>query len=628
MGRFALAVAEGILPPKIISVSQWADENRILSGKGSSEPGKFRTDRTPYIREIQDTLSLHDPTRRVVVMKASQVGVSEAAMNAIGHTICFNPCPILVIYPVEALAKKMSRIRFDPMIEASPRLRDLVASKRSRDSGNTELAKEFVGGNITFGGASSPNALSSISAALLIPDEVDRMPLDVSSEGDPLFLASQRAAAFSRHKIVMISTPTRSKTSTIYQEFEESDKRKYMIPCPHCGHRQELILENFHYEKADRYCPDAWFQCTGCQGRIEETDKAQFLPAGKWVATAESPVAGFHISQFYMPLGWKSWKAIAYEYYARAMKDKEIMIAFRNTVLGLPWEDAIDRPDAQNIFDRKEPYKVGVVQPGTLFLSCGVDVQGDRLEAHVVGWGRDKQCWSTDYQILYGDTDSEAVWDKLTEALNKTYPSECGTYTLPIQITAIDTGYRTEKVYNFVKKFGARCIAAKGDDRLHTPIGRPSITEVDSKGRSYKKGIHLWPVGVDYCKTDLYDRLNLRKDPDTQKFPSHYAHFPEYQYEFFKQLVAEAKVLRVSRTGRRNHQWIKVYERNEALDTWVYARAAACKFGIDRFDDSEWSKLEASICSPASASEPIQQSADVGEKVIKIVRKSKSSYWT
>jgi phage terminase large subunit GpA-like protein len=312
-----------------------------------------------------------------------------------------------------------------------------------------------------------------------------------------------------------------------------------------------------------------------------------------------------------------------------ALKDKEKKIAFDNTTLGIPYMESVDKPDPQNIYDRRETWPIGRIPAGVLFLTCGIDVQGDRLECHVVGWSRDKQSWSIDYRILYGDTDNLKTWEALNELLDRTWDSVCGRFRLPIQVSAIDTGYRTEKVYEFVRKFfrSEGILAVKGDDRIGTPIGRPSITEVDSKGRSFKKGIHLWPVGVDYLKTDLYDRLALRQDPDTGVFPAHYCHFPEYDIEFFRQLTAESKRLKVTRAGRRSHVWVKDHERNEVLDTWIYARAAACKFGLDRFDDKEWQKIENSIVISTSNNEPARQSSGIAEKTVKIKRKSNAGFW-
>jgi phage terminase large subunit GpA-like protein len=625
---YSLSFAAGLEPSKVISVSDWSDNHRILSRKSSSEPGRWRTDRVPYLRAIMDCLSLFEPCKKVVIQKASQVGVSEAVVNAIGHTIELNPCPILVIYPVEALAKKMSRLRFDTMVDESPRLRDLVAASKGRDSKNTALEKEFTGGNITFGGAASPNALSSVSARVVALDEVDRMPLDVSSEGDPIFLATQRATSFSRHKIVMLSTPTRAKTSIICSEFEKSNQQKYHVPCGKCGLMQELLIENFRYEAGDSECVDAWFECGNCKARIDEIEKPIFLPKGAWIETQKSPIIGFHISQFYLPIGWKSWRAIGYEH-SIALKDKEKLIAFTNTVLGLAWQESVEKPDPELVYARREKYPIGKIPTGVLFLTAGVDVQGNRLEAHIVGWTRDKRSYTIDYRILYGDTDNDAVWSALGEVLDRLYDSVDGSFRLPIQVGAVDTGYRTERVYGFVRSRMSQesIMAVKGDDRLMVPVGRPSITEVDSKGRSFKRGIHLWPVGVNRLKLDLYDRLQLRQNVETGEYPAHYCHFPELELEFFKQLTAESQKVKVSRNGRRSSIWVKDYERNEALDTWIYARAAACRVGLDRFDEKEWDKIEFSLSSPASSHEPITQKSNINEKTIKIRRKSDSGYW-
>src|SRR5712672_80594 len=227
---YSLAAAEGALPDPLLTVSEWADRYRTLSQRASAEPGPWRTERTPYLREIMDCLSPSSPVETVVLMTGAQVGGTECGNNWIGYIIHQAPGPILSVQPTVELAKRNSKQRVDPLIEESAVLRKLVSDPRSRDSGNTMLAKEFPGGILVMTGANSAVGLRSMAARYLFLDEVDAYPLDVDGEGDPIVLAMARARTFARRKIFLCSTPLSSGSSRIEAAYEQSDKRRYFVP--------------------------------------------------------------------------------------------------------------------------------------------------------------------------------------------------------------------------------------------------------------------------------------------------------------------------------------------------------------------------------------------------------------
>jgi phage terminase large subunit GpA-like protein len=141
---------EGLRPEPLLSVSTWSDEHRYLSTEASAEPGRWRTDRTPYLREILDKLSTLDVTEEVIVMKGAQLGFTEAGFNFVGYVMDIAPGPILYVLPTVEVSKRNSKTRLDPMIEATPRLKAKIAPAKSRDSGNTTLMKEFPGGALVI----------------------------------------------------------------------------------------------------------------------------------------------------------------------------------------------------------------------------------------------------------------------------------------------------------------------------------------------------------------------------------------------------------------------------------------------------------------------------------------------
>ena len=354
-GEILRAWGSGLRPDPDLTVSQWADRHRMLSGRASAEPGRYRTVRTPYMREIMDRLSPGDPTQRIVFMKAAQVGATEAGNNWIGFAIHQAPGPMLAVQPTVELAKRNSRQRIDPLIDESPELRERVKPARSRDAGNTMLSKEFAGGILIMTGANSAVGLRSTPARYIFLDEVDAYPASADEEGDPVTLAEARTTTFShRRKVFMVSTPTIRGLSRIEREFEASDQRRYFVPCPHCGTMQWLQFDRLRWAKGR---PEtATYHCEGCERPIAEHHKTEMLARGEWRATAVSrdPKAiGFHLSALYSPLGWKSWSDVAREWLAAQGSDETLRVA-RNTLLGETWVESGDAPEWQRLADRRE----------------------------------------------------------------------------------------------------------------------------------------------------------------------------------------------------------------------------------------------------------------------------------
>ena len=235
----AAAWADGLRPDPTLTVSAWADRHRVLSPRGANEAGPWRTSRTPYLKEIMDHLSPSHPCQRVVFMKGAQTGGTEAGNNFLGYVIHHAPGPMLAVQPTVELAKRFSQQRVEPLIEASPMLRERVAPARSRDCGNTVLSKTFPGGILVLTGANSAVGLRSMPARYLFLDEVDAYPPSADEEGDPVALAEARTRTFAwRRKVFLVSTPTIKGTSRIEREYEASDQRRLLRrlpalrPCP------------------------------------------------------------------------------------------------------------------------------------------------------------------------------------------------------------------------------------------------------------------------------------------------------------------------------------------------------------------------------------------------------------
>ncbi|AHD01968.1 hypothetical protein METH_15875 [Leisingera methylohalidivorans DSM 14336] len=610
------AWSEGLTPDPDLTVSQWADRHRMLSGRASAEPGRYRTARTPYMGEIMDRLSPGDPTQRIVFMKAAQVGATEAGNNWIGFAIHQAPGPMLAVQPTVELAKRNSRQRIDPLIDESPELRERVKPARSRDAGNTMLSKEFAGGILIMTGANSAVGLRSTPARYIFLDEVDAYPASADEEGDPVTLAEARSLTFAhRRKLFLVSTPTIRGMSRIERDYEASDQRRFFVPCPHCGAMQWLKFERLRWEKGQ---PEtAEYHCEGCETPIAEHHKTAMLEAGEWRATATAAdpnTVGYHLSALYSPIGWLSWERIVRAWDAAQGSDEAIK-AFRNTILGETWVETGEAPDWQRLYDQRERWKPGTVPAGGLFLTGGADVQKDRIEVDVWAWGRGLESWLVDHIVIEGGPDRHEAWGELTDLLGRTWPHERGAH-LNIARLAIDTGYEAPAVYGWARAQGfAQVSPVKGVEGFNraSPVSGPTYVDATEGGKRLRRGARLWTVAVSTFKAETYRFLRLARPTDEDMaagagFLPGTVHLPHWvENEWLKQFVAEQLVTVRTKRGFARLEWQKLRERNEALDCRVYARAAAWIAGADRWTDEKWRDLEDQLGVADASADPAGQ---------------------
>ncbi|SHE63360.1 Phage terminase, large subunit GpA [Ruegeria intermedia] len=606
----------GLTPDADLTVSQWADRHRMLSGRASAEPGRYRTARTPYMAEIMDRLSPGDRAQRIVFMKAAQVGATEAGNNWIGFAIHQAPGPMLAVQPTVELAKRNSRQRIDPLIDESPELRERVKPARSRDAGNTMLSKEFAGGILIMTGANSAVGLRSTPARYIFLDEVDAYPASADDEGDPVTLAEARSLTFAhRRKVFLVSTPTIRGMSRIERDYDASDQRRFFVPCPHCGAMQWLKFERLRWQKGQ---PEtAEYHCEGCEQPIAEHHKTAMLEAGEWRATATAAdpnTVGYHLSALYSPIGWLSWERIVRAWDAAQGSDEAIK-AFRNTILGETWVETGEVPDWQRLYDQRENWKPGIVPAGGLFLTAGADVQKDRIEVDVWAWGRGLESWLVDHIVIEGGPDRHEAWGDLAELLGRTWPHERGAH-LKIARLAIDTGYEAPAVYGWSRAQGfAQVAPVKGVEGFNraSPVSGPTYVDATEGGKRLRRGARLWTVAVSTFKAETYRFLRLERPTEEERadgatFSPGTVHLPHWvENEWLKQFVAEQLVTVRTKRGFARLEWQKLRERNEALDCRVYARAAAWIVGADRWTDDKWRDLEDQLGVADASADPAGQ---------------------
>jgi phage terminase large subunit GpA-like protein len=311
------------------------------------------------------------------------VGKTELINNVVGYHIHQDPAPMLVVQPTLEMAQTWSKDRLAPAVRDTPVLASRIKDPRSRDSGNTTLHKVFAGGHVTACGANSPSSLASRPCRLILCDEVDRYPPSAGTEGDPVSLAKKRSTTFWNRKIILVSTPTEKNHSRIEQAYQESDQRKYFVKCPECEEDQVLRWANVHWEKDKP--GTANYVCEHCGCFWDDAKRFRAIRYGKWKPTADGDgkTAGFHLSGLYSP--WTPLEDSVRDFLA-SKRDPMRLKTWVNTFLGETWEDQGEQVDEHDLINRSEDW--GEELPDdVLLLTAGVDVQDDRLELEIVGWG-------------------------------------------------------------------------------------------------------------------------------------------------------------------------------------------------------------------------------------------------
>ncbi|WP_207878209.1 phage terminase large subunit family protein [Pseudomonas sp. 32_A] len=603
------AYGRGLTPDPELWVDEWADEYmRIPRDTGAAEPGKYRTARTPYAREPMRCLSPAHPCKRVITMVASQLMKTQIALNWIGALIHMAPSNILTLLPSLALAKRVSA-RIGKTIAATPELKARVAASRSRDARNTMDTKEFEGGTLYATTAGSASNLAELAARYIYGDEIDRWDVDVDEEGDPVDLAETRGSTFGRNaKFYFSSSPTIKGASRIADLFETSDQRYYYVPCPTCGHMQVLEWERLLYS-AD--FQTVHYKCSSpdCDVLIEEHHKGEMLAQGEWRSHAQGDgeTVGFHLNALYAPLGWTSWADLAKQFEkakrAQDRGDLEPMQVFYNTRLAKVWDSAVEQTKAEVLQARalQENYVLGTVTVGVLVLTCSVDVQANRLEVMIIGWGAGMERWIVDFKVIPGDPADQRTWELLDDLLKVRYRHPCGV-SLGILATGIDSGgHHTHEVYQFCRVRRWRNVfALKGASKPGRPViaQRPSLVDVTWRGQTERNGAELWMVGTDTAKDWIYNRYSFESGPGAVHFAK------DLPDEFFQQCVAERKIARYVK-GYKRIEWVKgKADRNEALDLQVYNLAMAYYLGLHRYGEQDWEKLRQALAQANLFEEP------------------------
>lgn len=573
MGFYTDCFLEGFKPKSLLSVSEWADQNRVLTSDTSSVTGPWRTAFTPYLREPMDTCSDGD-YQHVVLMFAAQTAKSECLNNVCAYFMDQDPSPQMMVQPNDKQAKDYSQIRISPMIKASPVLSRKVMDsaedgKRKTDREQPSMFyKPYPGGYLVIASAGSAPAMASKPIRVLLRDEIDRFK-DIPSEGSPMELSEQRTATFFNKLIVDSSTPLKKGESRVEELYERSDQRKYYVPCPHCELMQTLEFENVVWEKIGsdtERSKTAKILCKECKEEIKGAGRAdsEWLGRGEWRKSAESDIAGFYISSLYSPL--ITLKEVVYKWLtAIHSRDDEKKQTFYNLQLGLPYEDKRNAVDYEHIEKNRRTTYDAELHDNILCLTAAVDVQDTWLEAEIRGWSHGNETYGVEHKLFAGDPAQPEVWNELDQWLLTPRHYKDGSAIIPV-VTCVDSGgHYTNEVYKFCKaRLNRNVFAIKGASTKDKPlISRPSKV-------GERKDTYLYLIGTESGKARVASALK------NEAHGPLYCHYPReanrgYDEEYFKGVLAEKYVFNVT---KKMHEWKKVYERNEPLDLFVYNFAA------------------------------------------------------
>jgi phage terminase large subunit GpA-like protein len=611
--------AFGLLaPPRVISVSQWADEFRVLSPESGAAAGRWRT--LPFQRAIFDSFS--DPDVRItVVMCATQMVKTTFIENALGYLIDCDPGPTLVVFPRDSDCDKFSKVRLSPMIRDTPTLRARVKEVVSKWTGDTLSYKQFPGGHLSLAAAGSPGNLASLPIRFLFCDEIDKYPPSAGGEGDPLSLAMKRQSTFWNRRTILCCSPTIANESRIEKAYLQSDQQKFEARCPVCSEFQLLRWPNVRFSElgtdAER-AENSRYICESCAAEWDDLIRHRAVAAGRWVATAPfNGTRGYWLSELYSP--WKRMKDIVSDFLSKFRDPRQHQV-FVNTSLAETWMQQGEAPDWLRLYDRRESYEIGVVPSGVQVLVAGCDVQSDRLEAEVLGYNiRTRECWSISYRVIPGDPSQVGAagpWWRaggLHDLLTRAWPTQAGG-SIQILCMAVDSGFKPAPVYEFAKRHPQPIISAagyncasyctvavtKGNDRSDQLV---TSTSAIDQARQERGGVRIFSVGTGYAKSELYDLLRL--EPLTAEdgiitYPAGYRHLPNYDRCYFQGLTSESRVVRDS--GKVD--WVKNGSvRNEPLDLAVLGRVAF-EVACGRAKEQHVRALESRAVPPQPAPQP------------------------
>jgi len=608
---------ETLKPIPDVSITDWCEQNLVLPPEMSSESGAYRLDRTPYLIDIVNCLHPTSPYKEIVFYAGTQLGKTQALICAISYLISNSPANMLFGFSNNDQLKNFVQSRLNPFIDANPNLKSKFITSRKNEKAETVRKKTFAGGSLYFASAEAPASFRSNPCRYVFADEIDSYPLDAKGEGSPIDLARRRTSSFNDigYKIYLCSTTT-NKASQIKAEYEKTDMRELYFECPECGELQTLEFSRFSWIVDGLSVKDVWYECPHCKAKIRNEQKEDLFKTARWMPTntveTDPQKIGFHLSGLWAPIGWQDWKSCITTYLeAQRENSEEKMTSFYNTILAEPYETSSDVPKWERLLDRANhsDYSRGEIPNEVIFLTSFTDVQQERLETTLIGWGKHLRPYVIDHLILLchqGSNTSDpnnAVWDDWDNLFYNNIFTRKDGVRVNLIASGIDRSYNTSSVSQFVDRHNdySKIIACRGSDYLQSPISSlkkdtPANNRTQASKSQHKTrtdGVYYYiETGVSILKANLYKALKEDDNPDHSKYM--FASFGQgMDEEYFRQLTAEHYV--APNTKHPRGWWYKDRNRNEALDTFVGNIAMLYYTKANSMTDSEWDELENSL---------------------------------
>lgn len=549
-------------PAERLSVSEWAEKNRTLTG--GAMPGPWRNSVTPYLVEIMDAFT-DDDVEEIDFIKPTQVGGTTAMENMIGSLIDQDPAATMVVYPSDDLAEATAETRLVPMIKKCE-----ATAEKFRENESKKLQLKFRDMWLYLTGANSPADLSSKPIKNLFLDEVDKFPGATKKEADPVSLARERTKTFFNRKIFLASTPT-LKTGHIWKAKEAAEVEKhYFVPCPHCGKYIELKFAQIKWpskedvpENADR-AEMAVYVCQECAAVITDQDKGKMLQAGRWQAvrqkTQHPKSVAFWMNTLYSP--FTRFSEIAREF-MRSKDDPELLHNFTNSWLAEPWEDTKLKTNAELVMERQTDVEAYDLPAWAKLITGGVDVQENCLYWTIRAWGD----YMTSQNIAHGQAFSMAEVERV---MNKEFSTPDG-QQLIVSLALVDSGDQTDDVYDFCALNSEWALPCKGTSAM---LSHYKLSTVNKAG-SRANGMTL--VLVDGGKYKDMIAARMRKPNGSGSWMV----YKDCDLEYAEQVTAEHKITERA-GGKETQKWVlkASHADNHFLDCEVYAAAAADILGV------------------------------------------------
>lgn len=633
--RRALGVMRVERPQRL---SVWAERNFYLSKESSYQEGRWKA--WPFQRGLMDLMS-HDEIHHVTLPKSARVGYTKMLLAFVCHAHEQKRRNGVIYQPTDDDRDDFVTGELEPVLRDVRAMRRVMPrfSRRSKD--NTLRKKAFTTGSLYLRGGKAAKNYRRLTVDYVVYDEFSGFDRDIEKEGSPGKLGDKRLEGATWPKSIAGSTlKTKHNDNTEDRETEAEVHLRWHVPCPHCDQLHELSFggkdKPYGLKWVDRDSSTVAHACPHCGGLMTQAMYLGVWEAGVWVDTrtgawldsgripddAEAslrtassidwrvcqlpqhvdpatvlPPPGHAAARVWTAAAPQaSWPTIVAEFLAASTLaergDKSLLKTWVNTTLGESWEEKGETTDEHELQKRAEAYALGTVPVGALMLTAGIDVQNDRWEINVWGWGRGMESWIVDDHVIEGNPANERDWAQVEQYLRRRYRQAWHGGTLGIDAVSVDSGHHSQAVYHFVAdmQHKMRIHAIKGSSEEAKPIrGTATAIDLSKSGRRLARGVKLWVMGVDTAKDLLHGQLAIE-----QPGPGYVHTSKDLPREWYEQLTAEQRVP-MKASGGTVLRWIKRRPRNEKLDCRNYATHAAYMLGADRWSDAKWQQLESAV---------------------------------